>query len=351
MRRWLILCLVVIAFGLSTWRVAEGQIRPLHTRVDPEREAVTAPESEMTPRRSRDRQGTVEPETSPMTRPVPATAPSPAAVQQPPPRPVSPPPRPQTQPGVRPVEAPRQPSAPPPVRTQQVPARSPQPPPAAAPLAPSRTAIETYDASGYPNPDAFNWSGFALGGHVGTRGGGVDAVVYITKWLNLRLVTDYLSFVYRTTTRNVDFDYDYELLAGTLLLDFYPGPRRQFRLSAGLVAQQKEFEITGEPKGTVSVGGRRYTPAEAGTLSGTARYDRVAPYVGIGFGNAVRPDALVGFSFDLGVTIQDYDYTLRSSGQLANNRAAMDEFQSKNEDTLDWFRIYPVITLGLTLHF
>ncbi len=290
---------------------------------------------------------------------------------------VVPPPRQEPSPP-RPVERERtadapaiwraEPTTPPPIQSVREARPAPQPAPAPRPVPPTdpssapalRAMVESpsdaapvshYDRHGYPNPDAFNWSGFALGGHVGTAGVGVDAVLYLARWANLRLVTDYVSFLYKATTRNVDFDYDWESLGAKLLLDLYPGPRRQFRFSAGLAVQDANIDVTGEPRGIVRVGGSRFAPAEAGRLSGTARFDNVAPYFGIGFGNAVRPDALVAASFDLGVLLQDYRYTLRSTGPMAGNAAAMRELQGKNEDVLDWFRVYPVVSLGLTVHF
>ena len=51
-------------------------------------------------------------------------------------------------------------------------------------------------------------------------------------------------------------------------------------------------------------GGTEYQPAELGKLRGEAEFNSIAPYVGIGFGNALSRQHRGGFTMDLGVSLR-----------------------------------------------
>ena len=50
-----------------------------------------------------------------------------------------------------------------------------------------------------------------------------------------------------------------------------------------------------------TIGGNSYPPELIGTLRGAVSMEDVAPYLGIGYGNAVGPDTTWSFVFDVGV--------------------------------------------------
>ena len=82
----------------------------------------------------------------------------------------------------------------------------------------------------------------------------------------------------------------------------------------------------------------------------------MAPYLGIGFGNAVAEDQLLTFTLDIGVVFQAYDVSLTSDG--AGMTAKLDTFredvkkeEQNIQDDLDDWKIFPVLTLGLAWHF
>ncbi|HMO52476.1 MAG TPA: hypothetical protein PKE26_14660 [Kiritimatiellia bacterium] len=214
--------------------------------------------------------------------------------------------------------------------------------------------IYPYDERGRPNPDAFEWTGFSLGVKAGTVGLGLDATIYLAEWVNFRTGLQAFYFTYKDTIYGVDFDYDLTMLGIPLLLDFYPTDSGNFRLSAGVILSSTEVDISGSTRTIARINGVEFSKQQVGTISGTADYDTVVPYFGIGFGNPVKPDSALTFTFDFGFMIQDYDLSLKSNGTAANDagfKKALGDFAGEVEDVLDYLKIYPVITFGLAYHF
>lgn len=214
--------------------------------------------------------------------------------------------------------------------------------------------IHPYDALGRPNPEAFEWTGISVGLNAGTLGFGAESTVHIAPWLNFRATATYLSATYKTTIERVDFDYDLESLGARLMLDLYPTRLKNFRISAGLVISDMEVTVEGEPDRNAILNGNVYTPEQMGRLRGRASYETVAPYLGIGWGNSVKPDALLTVSLDIGVMLQDYSFRLSSNGTEAGNEpfeSDLNSVRSETTDVLDWLKIYPVVSLGFAYHF
>lgn len=231
----------------------------------------------------------------------------------------------------------------PPPQQQQVPFRG-----------PTETYIQPYDSEGNPNPDAFEWTGFALGLKVGTLGVGADASIYLDDWVNFRANVGYLDFTYKDTIDDIDFDLDVNFQTAMFLLDLFPFEGGNFRISAGVALVDNDLGIDGTPDGTEEIGDNDYTAEQIGTISGTATFDEVAPYVGIGYGNAVRPDYSWTFVVDFGVIFQTYDIEISSNGTAADNpafQADLAELQKDIEDEVDRLKIYPVINFGIAYHF
>ena len=101
---------------------------------------------------------------------------------------------------------------------------------------------------------------------------------------------------------------------------------------------------------TIEIGGQTYTQAEAGTLNGAVDFKSTAPYLGIGWGNAAN--SRIGLAIDLGIAFQGSPQVdLGATGQLANTQEFIDELnreQDELQDSLDGFKYYPVIAIGLS---
>lgn len=202
-----------------------------------------------------------------------------------------------------------------------------------------------YDDYGYPNPDAFDWTGFSLGAGIGTLGLNGEAAYHLTEWLNIKGNGHLMTLTYKDTIDSVDYTFDAEFSGFGLLLDLYPGQTRSFRFSGGLMFQDHAIPVKGDPRGNY--------PADT-QITGEAKFDSTAPYFGIGFGNPVKPDSALTLTFDIGVILQDYSFDLKAEGTGANDPAVQSAIASTKadvENVLDYFTIYPVITLGFNYHF
>ena len=201
------------------------------------------------------------------------------------------------------------------------------------------------------------WPGLSLGPKFGTTGIGLEMTFGVNPYLNLRGGFNYGSFTWGQEFGNVDYDADVTMIGIPLVLDVHPFGNH-FRITGGVYIQPgTEADIDSTPTEPTQIGSHTYNPNTIGTLKGTIEVDGVlAPYVGIGFGNAVAEDQLLTFTLDLGVIFQSYDASLTSDG--AGMTAALNTFRediAKEEallqkDVDDW-KIFPVLTLGLAWHF
>lgn len=104
-----------------------------------------------------------------------------------------------------------------------------------------------------------------------------------------------------------------------LLVDWYPFGFG-FHLSGGIVYNDNHGDYTAEPQnGEYVIDGTPYPVSEVGTLSGTVTYSRIAPYLGVGFGDPFSGVLPLFFTADFGAFYQKSpSVTLVSSNQSGN---------------------------------
>ena len=201
------------------------------------------------------------------------------------------------------------------------------------------------------------WPGLSLGPKFGTTGIGLEMTFGVNPYLNLRGGFNYGSFTWGQEFGNVDYDMDVTMIGIPLVLDIHPFGNH-FRITGGVYIQPgTEADIDSTPSEPTQIGSHTYNPNTIGTLKGTIEVDGVlAPYVGIGFGNAVAEDQLLTFTLDLGVIFQSYDASLTSDGagmtaELNTFREDLEKEEALLQKDVDDWKIYPVLTLGLAWHF
>ena len=164
-------------------------------------------------------------------------------------------------------------------------------------------------------------------------------------------------------TLNLDFDWDISDVEYDLGLDFFSFSALvdwyifddPFHLTGGLVSFDHELNMRGRPTSSEEIGGVVYTAAEIGTLFGSVEVDDVAPYIGIGWGNALNDGRRWGFYCDFGVAFTNSpDVDLSANGSMASDpgfRASLAREREDIEDDLEFFKFYPVISIGLFFRF
>jgi len=126
-----------------------------------------------------------------------------------------------------------------------------------------------------------------------------------------------------------------------------------FRLSGGVRIDGNRADVTSTPTSNIQVGSNTYTPAQLGTLSGDVKYNRVAPYVGLGYGGRVASWLELGF--DAGVLYQGKPkVSLGATGAFANNpmlQADLDQQRAAIQSKINWTEWYPVLMLEALFRF
>ncbi len=196
--------------------------------------------------------------------------------------------------------------------------------------------------------------GLAVAPKVSTLGLGGEVIVGIAKDLNLRGGGNWLDADYDHTFSDVDYEMQIDLLSYALMADWHCFGG-SFRITGGVLYNKNKAALLGTPsEATIEIGGIDYPVADVGTLSGKVSSDKeIAPYVGIGWGNALDSKGRIGLMVDLGVVYTDSPtIALAASGPLASDPAFQDSLareQRDLQDDADEFKWYPV--LGVSLYF
>jgi hypothetical protein len=198
--------------------------------------------------------------------------------------------------------------------------------------------------------------GIALGLKAGTLGAGLDLTVGLAPSLNLRAGVQGFSLSRAFTERDLTYDGKADLRSAWLLLDVHPGGKGT-RLSVGGVYSRNKVTGTSPASGTVTVNGVTYSVANVGTIDGEATANDLCPYVGLGWGNAVRSGSALRFAFDVGVMYQGAP-KISLTAHPVNPAlvppaffADLEKERQKVEDDASKYKFYPVVNLGFSYRF
>lgn len=185
-----------------------------------------------------------------------------------------------------------------------------------------------------------------------TTGITAEAIRSFSPNFNARLGFSFFSYSLNGGGGSGD-DYSYNAKLGlftiSALADYFPF-ERGLKLTAGLIINLNKFEADMKPTKSYTVGGDLYTPDLLGTMNANISFNKVAPYIGIGFGNPTAGSSGLGFSFDIGTIYQGSPKANLSATGLIEPSASPDQ-QKQLEENLSWFKWYPVLSFGLTYKF
>jgi len=162
-----------------------------------------------------------------------------------------------------------------------------------------------------------NAADFSLGGRLGLSGAGVEATAKFSKHVGVRAHITGLNYSLDYEYDGIEYEIEPKLTIGSLLLDVHP-MGGLFRVTLGGAAYNGKFNIsaTPSPGPTYQVGNNYYTSTEIGTLNGEIEYQKVVPYVGVGWDFGARKSSGFGITVDIGVFFRGKpdDVTLTASG-------------------------------------
>jgi opacity protein-like surface antigen len=192
---------------------------------------------------------------------------------------------------------------------------------------------------------------------LGTTGLGLHVTTPLAAKLNGRIGVNVANYSYDGSTSDMDYDFKLKLKTVDALLDYYPFDGA-FRVTGGVVYNGNKIDARAKPNGgSYNINNVTYTAADVGDLSSKIDFRKAAPYLGIGWGNAVKAQGW-SVGMDLGVMFQGKPKTQLAS----NNCTAMAEFCDRlandvaaenvklGEEVKD-FKLYPVIRVGVNYRF
>ncbi|MCS7052930.1 MAG: hypothetical protein NZM09_04260 [Ignavibacterium sp.] len=185
-----------------------------------------------------------------------------------------------------------------------------------------------------------------------TTGITAEAIRSFSPNFNARLGFSFFSYSVNGgggTGDDYSFDAKLGLFSISALADYFPF-ERGLKLTAGFVVNLNKFEANMKPARSYTVGGDVYTPALLGTMNANISFNKIAPYIGIGFGNPTAGSKGLGFSFDIGTIYQGPPKAKLSASGLIEPSASPEQ-QKKFEENLSWFKWFPVFSFGLTYKF
>jgi hypothetical protein len=202
----------------------------------------------------------------------------------------------------------------------------------------------------------------AVTADLGTTGPGVHLVVPMETYLNGRFGFNSYTRELDKTASSVNYEVKATLRTFDILFDYFAFQGSAMRITAGVIYNGSKFDGLAVPgaDGKFTINGNSYDAATVGTLKGDISFRRVAPYLGIGWGNPVADSGKRGLSFggDLGAYLQgrpnphltSYGCTVSTAvcKQLATDVAAE---QAKFGEDISNLKVYPVLRASIAYRF
>lgn len=205
--------------------------------------------------------------------------------------------------------------------------------------------------------DEYGPPSLAITPRTGMLGHGADLSLPLADNLNLRVGYGRYTKTKDVTESDVEYNGKLTLSGGMLVADWFPFGGN-FRVSAGAIKNRSKVEIAAKPTGTVTFNGQQYDGGDI-NANGKISYEKTAPYIGLGYGNA-SARSRIGFFAEFGVAYQKPEATLTATCNVGastcssldptfdqNVAAEQRELQADAED-LKWF---PVVQLGMSIRF
>jgi len=188
--------------------------------------------------------------------------------------------------------------------------------------------------------------GLAIGVKASTLGLGLEATTNIVPlFANVRLQGNGFNYNTTITDTNVTYDAKFKLASVGVLADIYPFAGK-FRVTGGVYYNGNKLDMNAQARGAVVIGATTYVSPVVTT---TVKFNQLAPYVGIGWGDAVSSGSPLGFNVELGALYQGTPKTsIVAPGVSAADIAAE---KQRLDNALNKMKIYPVVSLGMSFKF
>jgi len=206
--------------------------------------------------------------------------------------------------------------------------------------------------------DSYRRSDLSVTGKIGTLGLGAELDIALTNSLGARIGLNSYSYQYNANSSTVNYDFHLKLQTVSALADWYPFDDSSFRTSLGVMYNNNKISLNGQPTGgTYTINGNAYSSTDVGSLQGEMSFNKVAPYIGIGWGKPSPTDQGWGMTTDFGVLFQGTPKTslVATCGSAIAGTASCTQLQSdaaaensKLQNDLGNFKFWPVASIGIS---
>jgi hypothetical protein len=197
---------------------------------------------------------------------------------------------------------------------------------------------------------------------LGTTGVGAYLVVPLETYLNGRFGVNYFQHDFNKTSGSVDYKLKGKLQTFDALFDWYLREGSSFHLTGGLIYNASKFDAkaNADKLGKFTLNGVEYSATDVGVLNGKVDFRKAAPYLGVGWGNALAPQRASGWSLnaDVGAFYQgNANVQLASIGcttsQLVCNKLVQDVAAERVRfsDDASSYKFYPVLRASVSYRF
>jgi len=184
-----------------------------------------------------------------------------------------------------------------------------------------------------------------------TLGLGVELTGNVADSFNVRLQGNGFNYNYNSNQTDLTMSAKLKLMSVGAIADYYPFGGK-FRLSAGLYYNNNKIDMVATPlAGTFTIGGTTYTAAQAGTVTSNVTFNKVAPYVGFGWGDAISEGSPFGMSFEVGVLYQGTPKVKFNATGAAVTSADIAAEQADIQNKVSNYKFYPVVAIGFNYAF
>ena len=201
---------------------------------------------------------------------------------------------------------------------------------------------------------------FNIGLKIGTLGAGVDISKPVNDWISLRVNANGFNYTTTDTSEYSSFlkaDTEYKLETIGLLADFH---LLQLRITAGLYVNHNTFIETTTPTSNKSIylNNNLYNISSIAEVKSTVTFNKLAPYVGVGWGNNGSREGW-NLTFDVGLMYHgdpQLDLEVKTNPSIpslvtnAIQADALIEQEIQRRDLSD-FPFYPVVMIGMNYSF
>jgi hypothetical protein len=194
----------------------------------------------------------------------------------------------------------------------------------------------------------------------GTTGAGFHVVVPMETYLNGRFGANYFTHDFNKNSNGVDYAIKGKLQTFDVLFDWYVREGSPFHITGGLVYNGNTFKVNAQASqlGKITLNGHTYSTADVGVVNGNIDYRKAAPYLGIGWGNALQTGSRWSFNTDLGAYFQGNPNLKLGSTGCTVGKAVCDAVVAdvaaerlRLQDDISSFKLYPVVRASLNYRF